>query len=211
MKANWLFTLAIIGLVSSSFAISYAQEHSGMNMKSMEMGEHDQSTMQSMEKGASTSDKVHCAYDGMMMKKSAMMSMKHGEETLYFCNKEQMDAFQKSPKRYLKKVNIGRTPLLMNVLTMKEYKDVMENMGMGKMMKKPGANDTHWLSVYLAGEHEMELPGFAVKVVSPKGKTEFQELKLDKMMKTYTGNVSLLESGEYKLSLLMASPEITVP
>jgi YHS domain-containing protein len=171
--------------------------------------EHDHST-HSMEKEG-TSDKARCAYAGMMMKKSAMIAMEHGDETLYFCNKEQMDAFHKSPKRYLKKVNIGHTPLMMNVLTMKEYKDMMESMGMGKMMKKPGANDTHWLSVYLAGEHEAEIPGFAVKVVSPKGKTELKELKYDKMMKTYAGNVSLLESGKYKLSLLMESPAVTLP
>ena len=88
---------------------------------------------------------------------------------------------------------------------------MMKSMGMGKMMKKSGPNDTHWISVYLAGEHEMELPGLAVKMVSASGKTQFQGLKYDKMMKTYTGNVSLLESGEYKLSVLVESAAVTMP
>lgn len=146
-----------------------------------------------------------------MMKKSSMVPMKHGDETLYFCSEGQKEMFQKSPKRYLKKIKMhGQTMFLMNVLTTKEYTGMMESMGMGKMMKKSGPNDTHWLSVYLAGEHEMELPGLAVKVVSASGKTKLQGLKYDKMMKAYTGNVSLLESGEYKLSVLVESAAVTV-
>ena len=58
---------------------------------------------------------------------------------------------------------------------------------------------------------EMELPGLAVKVVSASDKTVFQGLKYDKMMKTYTGNVSLLESGEYKLSVLVESSAVAMP
>jgi len=209
MKATWLVTLLVIGLTSLSFATQlYAQhEHPG---EKMEGHEHPGQAMES-DKPKASSDKARCALEGMMMKKSSMVPMKHGDETLYFCSEGQKEMFQKSPKRYLKKIKMhGQTMFLMNVLTTKEYTGMMESMGMGKMMKKSGPNDTHWLSVYLAGEHEMELPGLAVKVVSASGKTKLQGLKYDKMMKAYTGNVSLLESGEYKLSVLVESAAVTV-
>ncbi len=214
MKATWLIRLLVIGLVSFSFVAQlYAQEHEhpGQSMEAdKEKGDHSMHNMES-DKSKSSSDKARCALEGMMMKKSAMVPMKHGDETLYFCNEGQKNIFQKSPKRYLKKISIhGQTMFLMNVLTMKEYMDMMQSMGMGKMAKKGGPNDTHWLNVYLVGEHQMELSGLAVKVVSASGKTIFQELKYDKMMKTYTGNVSLLADGEYKLNLLLESEAVVV-
>lgn len=213
MKAIWLTTLLIIGLVSFSFATQiYAQDdHSGHKMEAdAEKSDHSMHDMGS-DKSKTSSDKARCAYDGMMMKKSAMVPMKHGDETLYFCSEGQKETFQKSPKRYLKKMTVGNSKFLMNVMTMKEYMGMMKSMGMGKMMKKSGPNDTHWLSVYLAGEHKMELPGLAVKVVSASGKTQFQGLTYNKMLKTYTGRVSLLDSGEHKLSLLLESGEVVMP
>ncbi len=216
MKATWLVTLLIIALASSLFVAElYAQhDHSAHSMEADKEESGGDHSMHNMESGKSetSSDKARCALEGMMMKKAMMVPMEHGDETLYFCSEGQKDVFEKSPKRYLKKVKIhGQTMFLMNVLTTKEYMDMMESMGMGKMAKKGGPNDTHWLSAYLVGEHQMELSGLAVKAVSASGKTSFQELKYDKMMKTYTGNVSLLESGEYKLGLLVESEAIVVP
>ncbi len=215
MKVTWLVTLLIIALASSLFVAELYAQHDG-SMHSMEADkektgdDHSMASMKS-DKPKASSDKVRCAFDGMMMKKAMMIPMEHGDETLYFCDKEQKDIFMKSPKRYLKKVKIhGQTMFLMNVLTMKEYMNTMKSMGMGKMAKKGGENDTHWLSAYLVGDHQMELSGLAVKAVSANGKTSFQELKYDKMLKTYTGNVSLLESGEYKLSLLLESAAVVV-
>jgi YHS domain-containing protein len=216
MKVTLLVTLLIIALASSLFVAElYAQnDHSAHSMEADKEKTGDDHSMHSMDsdKSKASSDKVRCALDGMMMKKAMMIPMEHGDETLYFCSEGQKDIFQKSPKRYLKKVKIhGQTMFLMNVLTMKEYMDMMQSMGMGKMAKKGGKNDTHWLSAYLVGDHQMELSGLAVKAVSASGKTSFQELKYDKMMKTYTGNVSLLEGGEYKLGLLLESEAIVVP
>lgn len=200
MKAIWLVTLLIIGLAVFSFATQiYAQ------------GDHSMHDMGS-DKSKASSDKARCAIEGMMMKKSSMVDMEHGDETLYFCSEGQKAMFQKSPKRFLKKIKMhGQTMLLMNVLTMKEYMGMMKSMGMEKMMKKSGPDDTHWLNVYLAEGHEVELSGLAVKIVSASGKTKFQGLKYDKMMKTYTGNVSLLESGEYKLSVLVETAAVAMP
>ncbi len=210
MKAIWLTTLLIIGLSVFSFATRIHAQHEHPGEK-MEGHEHPGTAMES-DKSKTSSDKARCAIDGMMMKKSSMIAVEHGDETLYFCNEEQKTMFEKSPKRYVKKIKMhGQTMLLMNVLTVKEYMDMMKSMGMGKMIKKSGPNDTHWLSVYLAGEHEMEVPGLAVKVVSASGKTKLQELKYDKMMKTYTGNVSLLESGKYKLSVLVEAEPVAMP
>ncbi len=212
MKSTWLATLMIIGLVAFT-TLTSAQEHDHSSMSEHPTSEpsmsgHDMHS--SAEK--SVSDKARCAYDSMMMKKTAMMPLKHGDETLYFCNEEQKTAFQKSPKRHLKKLAFGHHHILMNTLTMKEYMGMMQSMGMGRMMKKAGANDTHWVSAYLiVDEQSVELPGITAKIVTPGGKAVFQELKYDKMMKSYTGNLSLPGSGKYKVSLLLESSATEMP
>lgn len=198
MKANWLATLMVIALVVLTFILQAgAQQH-----------DHSMSG-HAMETDAEkvTSDKVRCAYEGMMMKRTAMVHLEHGEEMLYFCSEDQKAAFQKAPKRYLKKLAVGNQHMLMNILTMKEYMGMMQSMGMGKMAKKGGGSDTHWISAYFVSDHPMEQMGIAVKVVSLDGKTVFQELKYDKMMKAYAGNLSLLDRGKYKVSLLLESSE----
>ena len=222
MKASCLATLLVIGLASFSLTAQlYAQEHdhSAHSMEAnKEQGGDDHSAHvssgHSMEsdKKKSSSDKVRCAYDGMMMKKSAMVPMEHGHETLYFCSEEQNAVFEKNPKRHLKKLPIGHHHVFMNTLTVKEYMDMMEGMGMGKMAKKAGPSDTHWVSAYfIARGHSVEVPGMTVKIVSPGGKTSLKELRYDKMMKTYIGNLSLPESGEHKLSVLLESSAVIVP
>lgn len=195
MKTIWLITTLIIGLVTFS---AFAQ---------MEAHQSDQPA-HSMEK---STDKVRCAYDGMLMKASAMVSMKHGDETLYFCNEEQMQAFQKSPKRYLKKAAIGDLHVLMNVLTVKEYMDMMQSMDMGGMVKMGDEKATHWINVYLASEESPTLSGIAVKVVEPNGEASFKELEYSKMMKGYTGQLALPEGGKYKLHSLLGLPGIEMP
>ena len=83
MRRIWLIAPLIVGLLA--FVALAESEESG----------HDHS-MHSMYHSANkeASDKARCAYDGMMMKAEAMKEMKHGDETLYFCNEEQMMAFQ---------------------------------------------------------------------------------------------------------------------
>ena len=108
MKATWLVTLLIIVLASLSFATQlHAQhEHPGEKMEAdAEKGDHSMHDMDS-DKPKISSDKARCAYEGMMMKKSALVPLEHGDETLYFCSEEQKTMFQKDPERYLKKVNI---------------------------------------------------------------------------------------------------------
>ncbi len=167
---------------------------------------HQGHSMQAMGKSAQkqNSDTGRCAYDGMLMMKSMMVPLKQGDETLYFCNEDQKKAFQKSPERYLKKVAVGNTYAFLNVLTMKEYTDMMG-------MKRENQNDTHWLSAYLDGNPQVKVSGIAVKVTTPDGKVSFQELKYDNMMKTYAGNFSFPEGKKYKVQLLLETPEIDVP
>ena len=195
MKTIWLITTLIIGLVTFS---AFAQ---------MEGHQHEQPA-HSMEK---STDKARCAYDGMQMKASAMVSMEHGDETLYFCNEEQMKAFHKSPKKYLKKAAIGDLHVLMNVLTVKEYMGMMQSMGMGGMVKMGDKKATHWINVYLASEESPTLSGIAVKVVASNGEASFKELEYNKMMKGYTGQLALPESGKYKLHALLGLPGIEMP
>jgi YHS domain-containing protein len=203
MKKVWPITPLIIGLVTFTLTTYVGAQQHDHSM-------HGEAMKPDTEK--SVSDKARCAYDGMMMKTSAMLHLKHGDETLYFCNEEQKAAFQKSPKRYLRKLTFDRHHILVNTLTMKEYMDMMQSMGMSMMAKKGNPHDTHWVSAYfLTDGHVVEPPGIAVKVISPAGKTTLQELKYDKMMKTYTGNLSLLDSGEYKLSVLLESSKTTMP
>lgn len=213
MKAKWFAALLVIGLVIFIGHLNAEEHPHGMGESEEHphgMKEHDENTHSDTKK--SNSDKARCAFEGMMMNKSAMVALKHGDETLYFCTESQKAAFQKSPKKYIKKLAIGEHHINMNTLTMKEYRDMMEDMGMAKMMKKSDPNDTHWISAYIDVEgHSVELAGMTVKVTTPKGKTKLEELKYDKMMKTFTGNLSLLESGKYKISLLLESSEITMP
>jgi YHS domain-containing protein len=203
MKTLWLTTTLIIGLVTFS---AFAQ---------MDAHQHDQPahSMPSMEaqKSDPNMDKARCAYDGMLMKASAMVSMKHGDETLYFCSEEQMKAFHKSPKQYLKKASIGDLHVLMNVLTMKEYMDMMQSMGMGGMVKMGNKDATHWINIYLASEQSPELSGIAVKVVASNGEASFKELEYSKMMKGYTGQLALPGSGKYELHSLLGLPGIEMP
>ena len=73
-------------------------------------------------------------------------------------------------------------------------------------------NDTHWISAYLDVHGQpMELAGITAKITAPDGKTTLKELKYSKMLKTYTGGLSLLQSGKYKLSLLLESSGIEMP
>ncbi len=205
MKLTWLATLMIIGLVAFT-TLTSAQEHDSMSEHPTSEGSmsgHDMGS--SAEK--SVSDKARCAIEGMMMKKTAMVPMEHGDETLYFCNEEQKAMFQKAPKRYLKKLTVGNYQVLMNTLTMKEYMDMM-----GRMAKKAGANDTHWISTYLDVDGKpVELSGITAKIITPGGKTVFKKLTYDKMLKAYTGNLSLPGSGKYKVSLLLESSATEMP
>ena len=155
--------------------------------------------------------KARCAYDGMLMKASAMVPMKQGEETLYFCNEAQKIRFQKSPKRYLKSVMVGDMHAFMHVLTIKEYKDMMQNMGMGSMVMIQDPNATHYVSVHFADENPRQIGGMAARIAAPDGTVNFRELRYDKMMKSYVGTFPLLKSGKYKLRLLLASNELELP
>ena len=83
---------------------------------------------------------------------------------------------------------------------------------MGSMMKKGDANETHWIGAYLDVHGQpTELAGITAKITAPDGKTTLKELQYNKMLKTYTGRLSLLQSGNYKLSLLLESSGIEMP
>ena len=210
MKATLLAILLVIGLAISTTQMYAQHEHPTGDMPEGHTMKSDADARSDEEKPAS--DKARCAFEGMMMKKSAMASMEHGDETLYFCNEAQKEMFQKDPEKYVKKIAVGTHHITMNSLTIKEYMDMMNSMGMSKMMKKGDPNDTHWISAYLDVHGEpMELAGITAKLTTPGGKTTLKELKYDKMMKAHTGRLSLIESGKYKLSLLLESSGIEMP
>ena len=212
MKATLFAILLVIGLAFFTTQMYAQHEHPTGNMP-ME-SDADAHSGHEMHSDAEkpVSDKARCAFEGMMMKKSAMASMEHGDETVYFCNEAQKKMFQKDPKKYVKKIAVGTHHITMNSLTTKEYMDMMNSMGMGKMMKKGAPNDTHWISAYLDVHGQpMELAGITAKITTPGGKTTLKELEYNKMMKAYTGRLSLIESGKYKLSLLLESSGIEMP
>ena len=85
---------------------------------------------------------------------------------------------------------------------------MMASMGMEKMAKVKDPNATHYLSVHLAKEVPVEIQGVVAKVTAADGQASFHELSYDKMMKSYTGNLSLLKAGKHRISLLFASSEV---
>ena len=203
-------------LVAFVALVVYAQHDHDMDMEGhgMEMKHEGQG-----------SDKARCAIDGMEMKKSAMVEMEHHGKTLYFCSTEQMDRFKKNPTKYLKIVSIGDVDVNLNILTMKEYKNVMNDMGMGGMMKMEGMDKaTHYISVYLTDKktgasiaaHSMDeksgkkTANFKIQVViiSPDGKVQKPFMKFVDMMKYHASGFNLAKSGNYKIKVILEAADI---
>ncbi len=214
IKNTTTILLATIFIISTFVLVVYAQHEHGMEMEGHSMdvahGEH-------------ASDKARCAIDGMEMKTSAMVEMKHHDRTLYFCSKEQMQMFKKHPTKYLKVISIGDVNVNINILTMKEYKDMMNAMGMGGMMKMENMGKaTHHISSYLTDKKTgASIPAhlvdkgkktekFKIQIVitSPDGKVQKPKMKFVDMMKYHAAGFNLAKSGNYKIKVILEAADI---
>jgi YHS domain-containing protein len=158
--------------------------------------------------------KVRCAIDGMMMKASAMTEMTHDGETYYFCNAKQAEMFKAHPDKYLKQISIGPLTLNLNLLTIDEYKEMMQEMGMGGMMKMDMMKGkTHRMSVYITqGRDEIALEGIslALQITDAKGKETTMPLTYNKMMKTYDAFAAVPAGGKHRIRVLITTPETNI-
>jgi len=151
---------------------------------------------------------VRCAFDGMQMKASMMkatMKDKNGK-TLYFCTKEQMEKFKKEPDKYLRQFSIGNAQVNLNILTMKDYMDIMKAMGMDKHMPEMEHSATHHISAYLIDERSGELikdVGVQIELTTPDGEVQKKLLKFVEMMNYYADDFSFLKSGKYNIRVLL--------
>jgi YHS domain-containing protein len=187
----------------------------------MESGEHG---MEMMPEGQA-SDKARCAIDGMEMKKSAMVEMEHHGRMLYFCSKKQMEMFKKNPKKYLRVVSIGDVDVNINILTMKEYKDMMNAMGMGGMMKMEGMDKaTHYINAYLTDKKTgASIPAYSIDkntgkktenfkiqvvIISPDSKVQKPFMKFIDMMKYHAAGFNLTKGSNYKIKVILEAADI---
>ena len=161
-----------------------------------------------------SNDKVRCAIDGMMMKASAMTEMTHDGETYYFCNAKQAEMFKAHPDKYLKQISLGHLTLNLNPLTIDEYKEMMQEMGMGGMMKMDMMKGkTHRMSIYIT-QHgdEIALEGIslALQITDAKGNETTVPLTYNKMMKTYDAFAAVPAGGKHRIRVLITTPEINI-
>ncbi len=204
VKNTTTILLSTIFIISAFVLVVYAQHE-------MEMEEHGME----MEHGGKASDKVRCAIEGMEMKKSAMVKMEHHGGTLYFCSKKQMEMFKKNPTKYLKVISIGDVNVNINIITMKEYKDMMNAMGMGGMMKMEGMGKvTHYISAYLTDKKTgasiatHSLDNIQIVITSPDGKVQKPQMKFVDMMKYHAASFNLAKSGNYRIKVILEVADI---
>ena len=161
-----------------------------------------------------SNDKVRCAIDGMMMKASAMTEMTHDGETYYFCNAKQAEMFKAHPDKYLKQISIGPLTLNLNLLTIDEYKEMMQEMGMGGMMEMDAMKGkTHRMSVYMTqhrGDIALERVSLALQITDAKGKETAVPLTYNKTMKTYDAFAAVPAGGKHRIRVLITTPEINI-
>ncbi len=204
VKNTTTIILSTIFIISTFALVVYAQHDMEMKEHGMEMKHEGQA-----------SDKARCAIEGMDMKKSAMVKMEHHGGTLYFCSKEQMEMFKKNPTKYLKVISIGDVNVNINILTMKEHKDIMDAMGMGGMMKMEGMGKaTHYISAYLTDKktgasiatHSVD--NIQIVITSPDGKVQKPQMKFVDMMKYHAAGFNLAKSGNYKIKVILEAADI---
>ena len=201
------FTTAILGL---ALAVGFLLTISAIQAEHHEQG-HDHAGHQH---DAKKSDKVRCAMVGMMMKATAMTKMTHNGKTYYFCNAKQAQMFKAHPDKYLKQISLGPITFNLNLVTVKEYKEMMQSMGMGGMMKMDAMKGkTHRLSVYTkVHHHDLPLEGasLALQITDAKGKATTVPLTYNKMMKTYDAFVAVPAGGIRQIRVLMTTPSTNV-
>lgn len=210
MKNTIPFTTSILGLALAVgflfFVTSLQAEKHEHSHEHTQTHQHDQQT-----KG---NNKVRCAVDGMMMKASAMTEMEHGEETYYFCNAKQAEMFKAHPGKYLKQISLGHLTLNLNLLSIKEYQEMMHHMGMGRMMQMDTMKGkTHRLSVYMTQHRDditLEGISLALQIADAKGKETIVPLTYNKMMKAFGAFAAMPAGSKYRIRVLITTPEINI-
>ena len=201
-------TTAILGLVLTvGFLLTISAIQAAHHEQGHDHAEHHQ---HSAKKG----DKVRCAIDGMMMKATAMTEMTYNGKTYYFCNAKQAQMFKAHPDRYLKQISLGPITFNLNLLTVKEYKEMMQDMGMGGMMKMDAMKGkTHRLSVYTTAHHRdlpLEGTSLALQITDAKGKATTVPLTYNKMMKAHNAFVAVPAGGMRQIRVLITTPSTNV-
>ena len=201
-------TTAILGLVLTvGFLLTISAIQAAHHEQGHNHAEHHQHS-------AKKSDKVRCAISGMMMKATAMVEMTHNGKTYYFCNAKQAQMFKAHPDKYLKQISLGPITFNLNLLTVKEYKEMMQDMGMGGMMKMDALKGkTHRLSVYTTTHHHdlpLEGASLALQITDAKGKTTTVPLTYNKMMKARDAFVAVPAGGMRQIRVLITTPSTNV-
>ena len=216
MRTKFSFTLPILGLACAVGLLFFVPlldaQHQHDEHDHMQNDTHDKYGHSDMAKG----QKIRCAFDGMMMKASTMIEVKHKGKTHYFCNQQQAEIFEAHPDRYLKQIPMGHLNFNLNVLTVDEYKTMMESMGMAEhgMMKIDAMKEkTHRISVYTT-QHNRDISlgdiELALQITDATGKTDTTPLKYNKMMKTYDGYVAMPSAGKHQVRVLVTTPGVSV-
>ena len=215
MKAKFALTLSILGLTVGFLSLA-SNLHAEEGHKHHEHGHMQKDTNQHQHQHSDTAKgkKVRCAFDGMMMKASAMVEVKHEGKTHYFCNQQQAEMFKTHSHKYFKQIPMGHLTFNLNVLTVDEHKKMMEDMGMGGMMKMdPMKGKTHRIAVYLT-QHNRDIQlddiELALQITSPSGTATTVPLEYNKMMKTYDGYAALPAGGQYKIQALITTAGVSV-
>jgi YHS domain-containing protein len=203
MKTKSTLTRSILALALAGALLFALSPLKAENEHQHQHGDHD-----------GTTDKVRCAVDGMMMKPSGMTKLTHDGKTHYFCNAKQAEMFKANPKRFLKTVSLGHLTFNLNLLTIDEYKAIMNDMGMAGMMKMDEIKGkTHQIGLYTT-QHGRELPldevKIAVEITDADGKGKMALLEYNKMMKSYEGFIGMPKGGEYQLRVRVTSPSVNV-
>ena len=211
MKRTIVLTISVLGL-----AVGLLLSASSIQADKRSHGHDHHADMHQHGEHTKKSDKERCAMFGMMMKASAMTEMSHDGKTYYFCNAKQAEMFKADPGKYLKQVSLGHATVNLNVLTIDEYKEMMQDMGMGGMMKMDAMKGkTHRMSVYITQhdhDHDRPLEGayLALKITESNGKKTTVPLSYNKMMKTYDAFAAVTAGGTLRVQMVITTPEINI-
>ena len=199
-------------ILASFIAITTVLLFSILSLKAEDGHKHDKAHQHG--EHAAGSEKVRCAFSGMMMKPSAMVKVDLDEKAYYFCNDMQADMFKANPDKYLQTISVGNLTFDLNVLTTDAYKMMMSHMGMAGMIKADAVKGkTHYFSVYPTQEHgEIALGDvkLALQVTNADGETRMALLKYSKMTRTYEGFIVMPKGEGHEVRIRVTSPAVKI-
>lgn len=207
-------TKVTLTLLTFALAVGFLFFVTALNAEKDEQG-HEHAEKHQHSEYAESSNKVRCAIDGMMMKASAMIEVKHDGKTHYFCNHKQAEMFKTHPDKYLKQIPFGHLTFNLNVLTIDEYGELMQDMGMGKMLKMhpPADGKTHHLNVYLT-QHNQDIKidnvELALQITDAKGEIVTLPLKYNSMLKAYRAYAKFPAGEKNKIAIVITTSKVSV-